>query len=242
MIGKLLNTILTKGLERFGRFYSSYRGFVLYNEDPDKMKRIMVYCPQLTGLNRKGLWAYPKGIATGAKWGLNLIPEIGDMVWVEFEYGNPRYPIWSFAYRRKGEAANLSHLEEPKEYGFQSPNGNWVNISDNGNIITVQTAGGHQIVLSDDDESILISTSAGQRITLDDAAGVIKFNDGSNGSFINIGEIVQKINVLEDRMNTHQHFYIPSSGTPIITTLDPTTNPPIILTSPSEIEDATIIH
>ena len=256
MLGEFLNKILTRGWERYGKFYSCYRGFVLSNEDPDSMKKIMVYVPAITGLSRKGFWAYPKGVATGARWGVNLMPEVGDMVWVEFEYGNPRYPIWSFGYRRKGEAATLYKAEEEENYGFQSPKGNFVNVSDVDGTITAITKTGHKIVLSDGTKNILIKTSAGheilmddglnqikletisgQKITLDDANAVITINSGTNGGIPNIIDLAQEINTLKQRINSHQHL---ASG--VLTVVDAITNPFMPLTNPSAIEDPNVTH
>jgi hypothetical protein len=242
MLGEILTKIANRGLEKFGRYYSSYRGFVLVNEDPDKQNKLFVYIPAITGLKSEGLWAYPKGVVGGLKWGSKITPQKGDMVWVEFEYGNPRFPIWTFGYRRKGESEETPIPDSPTDYGFATPNGNYVNISDDGNVISVQTVGGNQVVLNDDSEYIALISKGGQQVVLDDAAGIIKINDGANGGLININSLVQKINVLEQRMNTHQHIYVPPSGTPAPTVIDPTTNPTIVLTSPSDIEDSKVTH
>lgn len=66
------------GLEGIGRFYSTYRGIVINNEDPLKLNRLQIEVPDIT---QTLVWAYPKGqpgpLQSGAKY---LTPEINDVV------------------------------------------------------------------------------------------------------------------------------------------------------------------
>lgn len=119
---------LIYGLERLGRYYSCYRGFVVDNEDPKKLNRVKVIIPQLDNKNTTGIWAYSKTHWGGKNYGFNIIPEISDMIWVEFEHGDIRYPIWSFASYGLGERPE--EFDSPKKYGFKTPAGNIVIIDD----------------------------------------------------------------------------------------------------------------
>jgi len=68
------------------RFYGTYRGVVYSNSDPEKYNRIRVKIPQILS-NFPTEWCWPVGV-------VGSIPEVGDGVWVQFEGGDPAYPIW----------------------------------------------------------------------------------------------------------------------------------------------------
>ena len=84
------------GLEFIGRYYSTYRAVVLDNQDPENLGDIEVMIPSIhDGVQA---WAKPKnsiggGVNHGYKY---LTPKPGDIVWVEFENGDPLRPVWSY--------------------------------------------------------------------------------------------------------------------------------------------------
>lgn len=114
-----LNNIFYQGMEFFGKYYANYRGYVIDNNDPEKLNRLLVRVPQVTGTNAHSKWAYPKGNFSGKGYGIQVLPRKGDLVWVEFEHGNPAFPLWSHAH--------YSNSQKPKEFnsvnvfGFKSP-------------------------------------------------------------------------------------------------------------------------
>ena len=75
------------------RFYGKYRGTVINNVDPMQMGRVMVQVPDVLGLVPSG-WAMPCVPIGGTQSGIFAIPAVGAGVWVEFEQGDPDYPIW----------------------------------------------------------------------------------------------------------------------------------------------------
>ena len=80
-----------------GRFYGKYRGTVLNNVDPEFRGRLLVQVPDALGLVPSS-WAepcVPLAGPTGPPMGVYLVPPIGAGVWVEFEKGDPEYPIWT---------------------------------------------------------------------------------------------------------------------------------------------------
>ncbi|MEP6762799.1 MAG: phage baseplate assembly protein V [Gemmatimonadaceae bacterium] len=89
------------------KYYGKYRGMVLNNIDPMQMGRIMVQVPDVLG-PLPSSWAMPCFPVTGKQMGFWSIPQIGTGVWVEFEGGNPDYPIWSGAWY--GSAADVPAL------------------------------------------------------------------------------------------------------------------------------------
>lgn len=76
------------------KFYGKYRGVVLQNIDPERRGRIQVQVPDVSNLLPSS-WALPCFPFSGQQMGFFAVPQIGAGVWVEFEQGNPDYPIWS---------------------------------------------------------------------------------------------------------------------------------------------------
>lgn len=93
------------------RYYGKYKGFVRRNDDPENRGRLRCYCPQVMGGEDSQEtwlgWAEPAfpwlgGINTG-DFGPpytrdEQIEETGSEyfgVWLEFEAGNPDFPIWT---------------------------------------------------------------------------------------------------------------------------------------------------
>ncbi len=91
------------------RLYGKFRGKVLDNVDPLFLGRIIADVPAVPGslLN----WALPCTPYAGLQVGFYAIPPIGANVWVEFEGGDPNYPIWSGCFWGEGEVP----LEAPPE-------------------------------------------------------------------------------------------------------------------------------
>lgn len=76
------------------RYYGKYRGTVINNIDPEGRGRLLVQVPDVTGLGTSS-WAMPSFPFTGQKMGWYALPQFGAGVWVEFEAGNPDFPIWT---------------------------------------------------------------------------------------------------------------------------------------------------
>lgn len=78
------------------RFFGKYRGTVMNNIDPNNVGRLLVQVPDVLGPTPSS-WAepcVPLAGPTGPPMGVFLVPPIGAGVWVEFEQGDPQYPIW----------------------------------------------------------------------------------------------------------------------------------------------------
>jgi hypothetical protein len=76
------------------RFYGKYRGLVVENVDPQQIGRVLVQVPDVLG-ETPSSWAMPCVPAAGIQAGCFIVPPIGSQVWVEFEQGDPDYPIWT---------------------------------------------------------------------------------------------------------------------------------------------------
>jgi hypothetical protein len=76
------------------RYYGKYRGTVLVNIDPMQIGRITAQVPDVLG-ETPSSWCMPCVPAAGTQAGCFFVPPIGSQVWIEFEQGNPDYPIWT---------------------------------------------------------------------------------------------------------------------------------------------------
>ena len=82
-------------IERAGqRCYGKHRGTVISNEDPLRLGRVKVIVPNII-LDDQHSLALPALPYAGDGVGLYLVPPVGAFVWVEFEHGDPDYPIWT---------------------------------------------------------------------------------------------------------------------------------------------------
>lgn len=90
------------------RFYGKYRGKVLDNIDPLFQGRILADVPAISGslLN----FALPCTPYAGPDVGFYAIPPIGANVWIEFEGGDPDYPIWAGCF---WGPEDILHVPEP---------------------------------------------------------------------------------------------------------------------------------
>ena len=81
-----------------GQYFGKYTGIVKDNSDPDKLGRLKVVIPAI----------FPEDEqmeATAAlPYGFFFVPEVDTKVWVEFEGGDPEYPIWSGGFWGVNEA------------------------------------------------------------------------------------------------------------------------------------------
>lgn len=160
------------------RFYGKYRGMVMNNIDPMQLGRLQVQVPDVASLIPTS-WAMPCFPVTGKQMGVWAIPQIGTGVWVEFEQGNPDYPIWSGCwYGSTAEVPGIALLTQPPLSSF-----------------VVQTATQHTFQLSDmsgPTGGVLLKTPAGAMISITDTTG-ITLSDGKGG-MINVCNGVVTVN------------------------------------------------
>jgi len=84
------------------QFFGKYRGKVESNEDPLKLGRLQVSVPAIYGEVVQN-WAMPSVPYAGNGVGFFALPPKDANIWVEFEGGDPDYPIWSGCFWGEGE-------------------------------------------------------------------------------------------------------------------------------------------
>lgn len=75
------------------KYYGKFRGTVTNNIDPMQIGRLQVMVPDVSGLAPMA-WAMPCVPVAGVQSGVLVMPMIGANIWVEFERGDPDYPVW----------------------------------------------------------------------------------------------------------------------------------------------------
>jgi len=168
-----------------GTFYGKYRGTVLDNVDPEQRGRLMLNVPDVLGPIPSS-WAepvVPLAGPSGPSMGVYFVPPPGAGVWVEFEHGDPDYPIWSGCrWGSQSDVPSNATAGNPADPNIviQSLLQHSIMISDmppsptTGGII-IQSTTGAQIVVND--SGIYISNGKGASITL--VGPVVNVNDGA---------------------------------------------------------------
>jgi len=151
------------------KYYGKYRGMVINNIDPLQIGRLMIQVPDVGGPIPSS-WAMPCFPISGKQMGAYMIPQIGAGVWVEFEQGNPDYPIWSGCwYGSVAEVPALALAGNPASPNIVLQTGlqNSIVISDlpgpTGGIMLKSTTGATLIV---NDTGIYIQNGKGAMLTM----------------------------------------------------------------------------
>jgi hypothetical protein len=97
------------------QFFGKYRGTVANNMDPLQQGRVQVSVPAVLGDGSLS-WAMPCVPYAGNGVGFFAIPPTGANIWVEFEGGDPDYPIWSGCFWGTGEAPAVPALPLQKVF------------------------------------------------------------------------------------------------------------------------------
>ncbi len=103
------------------KYFGKYRGKVEKNVDPLQLGRIQVSVPAVLA-EGKTSWAMPCVPYAGPGVGFFAIPPAGANVWVEFEGGDPDYPIWVGCFWGTGEVPAQPAVAELKVFKTESIN------------------------------------------------------------------------------------------------------------------------
>lgn len=108
-------------IESMGRrFYGKYRGRVVDNLDPSGIGRLRVSVPAVMG--KQSIWAMPCVPYAGKDAGFFAMPDRDVPVWVEFEAGDPSYPIWVGCFWRPGDLNKTDAIPTKKFFRTNKSN------------------------------------------------------------------------------------------------------------------------
>jgi uncharacterized protein involved in type VI secretion and phage assembly len=148
------------------KFYGKYRGTVLDNIDPMQTGRLLVQVPDIGG-DLPSTWALPCMPFAGPGSGSYAVPPVDSMVWVEFEQGDPDYPIWTGCFWDSADdVPDAAFLGTP---GLQQ--------------VVIQTVAENMLVISDTPGpagGFLLQTSSGALISVSDTGIVIDNGQGAS--------------------------------------------------------------
>ena len=151
------------------KYYGKYRGTVVNNVDPLQIGRIQAMVPDVSNLALSS-WAMPCVPIAGKQMGTFVMPQIGAGVWIEFEQGDPDYPIWTGGYWglvAEVPALALAGIPASPNIVFQTGGQNSMVISDlpgpTGGIM-LKSATGATIIVND--TGIYIQNGKGASLTM----------------------------------------------------------------------------
>lgn len=150
------------------KFYGKYRATCINNVDPMMIGRIQVIVTDVSSVIPSS-WAMPCFPVTGIQNGVFSVPSVGAGVWVEFEHGDPDYPIWVGGFYAVADVPAMARAVPPGLSGFtfQTTLQNSITISDTpgptGGILIKTTTGA---MISVSDIGITISNGKGAVLTM----------------------------------------------------------------------------
>ena len=205
-----------------GCFFGKYRGMVTNNDDPTGRGRIEVLVPAVMG--EQPVWALPCAPYAGNNMGVYMVPEPGSGVWVEFEAGDPSYPIWVGCFWGDSEAPKNERGAKaaPPLKIIRSQKGLMATLDDQQQVITVSDKDGSNLVTIEVEQgkvtvkgALKVVVEAPQIELVENATHPVVFGD----------QLLQYLNQLVALYQGHIHNFPPSVIAP--------TSPPVPLFPPA---------
>lgn len=160
------------------KFWGKYRGTVVQNVDPEMRGRLQCMVPDVLGPTPSS-WCEactPLAGPPGPPMGTYMVPTIGAGVWIEFENGDPDYPIWTGCRVNIGDVPPQDLIGNPAD-----PN------------ICISSLLQHSLTISDLPPSpltggIILKSTTGAMIVVNDSG--IYINNGKGASINMIGPMI----------------------------------------------------
>ena len=185
-----------------GRYYGKYSGTVMDDDDPDKSGKLKVAIPTVWR-GTEPLWARPCFRA-----GHFPIPEVvsginafylGAKVWVEFEAGDPHYPLWVGVWYPPDTVPDEAKLEPPTSRVVRTPSGHTVEFADKSGeekivlrhklnafvsidkkgSVVIGNANGSVVYLNADQGEVSVISEHGHRVVMSADGMALTHHDGS---------------------------------------------------------------
>lgn len=189
--GWIIDFIRKLGIDNLAhRYYGIYPATVADNVDPEKRGRCRLCVP---AIGHEGdvdvpedYWAMPNwpGLsktAEGQMRGWFEPPSIGDKVWVQFQHGDPNFPVYSGGFLPKdGLGTELTGGEGSERKGYRTAAGHFLRFSDKPDDLHILLAKGDgtgatsgAMVSIDKDGTVTIMAENGSHVAISTVAGSI---------------------------------------------------------------------
>jgi uncharacterized protein involved in type VI secretion and phage assembly len=151
-------------------YFGKYRGTVTDNNDQTSRGRLKVQVPAVLGTLE--VWAMPCVPYAGDQVGFYSLPPNQSGVWVEFEGGDPSYPIWTGCFWADNEIPD-SGGPDIKIWQTDSLK---VRLDDSADELLLENGGGSKTTYG----SEATTESGSAKVTVGDSGGSsVNINDGS---------------------------------------------------------------
>jgi uncharacterized protein involved in type VI secretion and phage assembly len=161
-------------------YFGKYRGTVVDNQDSTGRGRLKVQVPAVLG--GLSVWAMPCVPYAGDGVGFYSLPDAGAGVWVDFEAGDPSYPVWTGCFWADNELPD-----------------------DNDAAIKTWKTNSIQLRMDDNADEIVLKNSSDASITLNSdvtsEGGQAKHTVGSGGIVSELG--AGKVEVTQSSVNVN---------------------------------------
>jgi uncharacterized protein involved in type VI secretion and phage assembly len=157
--------------------WGKYRGVVSDIDDPLMTMRIRAKVPDVYGDDESG-WAMPCAPFGGDGVGFVALPKKGAGVWIEFEHGDPDYPIWVGCWWGSLSEVPSDWMTPPYEkVMIVTPAGHSITLDDTPGVggITLKTADGAKLTMSA--TGVVVDNGMGGKISL--SGPQVSVNDGA---------------------------------------------------------------
>jgi len=203
------------------RFYGKYRGIVTDNNDPLLLGRIRATVPSVLGEVSTG-WALPCLPYTGDGAGFHVIPPVDAGVWIEFEAGDPDYPIWTGGWWGTGQtpAEETGKPTRPPLKVLRSDQGLLVALDDDDQTIAVSDSNGRNLLEIKVLQGEVRIQAAGKVIV---EGPLINLVDNASHPVVFGDVLLQYLNQLVVMFNTHLHVGQLAAGVIPVTPAPPAT-------------------
>jgi uncharacterized protein involved in type VI secretion and phage assembly len=119
----------------------------------------MIKVPSVWGDDVHEKWVYPKGIYSGNGVSFFALPNAGDGVWVSFENGDAKFPVWEYGWWGKTEVPDAVKENYPQKQVWQSGT-NRVELDEKEGLFRVVTQSGTTIEVNKDGVSLGKATAS----------------------------------------------------------------------------------
>ena len=167
--------ILLRRSQSSNQFFGIYRAKVVDNKDPQNIGRVKVVIPSLAGEDVQ-VWARPMSpFGYKPTHGSHVVPDVGCLVYIMFENGDIRFPVYVGGVVLEDQAMIESTIDgssENEHVVLRTRGGSYIKISDNKSKVTIVSPSGRKLEVDDSANKITISTRSNKIELLDDGGRI----------------------------------------------------------------------